>query len=49
MDPISNPFVMAAVSSSSLFSGAIAGIVGLVLGWLAHVLLSRRRKPAAGT
>lgn len=49
MDPIFNPFVAATVSGSSVFAGVVAGIVGLMIGWFVHVLLSRRRKAAAGT
>jgi len=49
MDAISNPFITAAVSNSLLLAGVVAGIVGLVVGWLAHVLLSRRRKAAGST
>jgi ketosteroid isomerase-like protein len=44
MNPISNPFVMAALRVSSLTAGAIAGIVCLIVGWGVHVLWSRRRK-----
>jgi ketosteroid isomerase-like protein len=49
MDPIANPFVLAAVSSASLFAGTVAGIAGLVVGWLAHLLLFRHRKTAPST
>jgi ketosteroid isomerase-like protein len=47
MDPVSNPFVLAAVNGASLLAGAVAGIVGLLLGWILHMLLARRRRTAA--
>jgi ketosteroid isomerase-like protein len=49
MDPIFNPFVGAAVRASSISTGAIAGVVCLVVGWFVHVLWSRRRKAVAST
>ncbi len=49
MDPISNPFVKEAIRWASISAGTVAGIVGLAVGWLAHVLLSGRRKAVAGT
>lgn len=47
MDPVFNPFVVAAVQASSISVGVITGIVCLVIGWLVHVLWSRRRKATA--
>jgi ketosteroid isomerase-like protein len=49
MDPIFNPFVGAAVRASSISAGSVTGIVCLVIGWLLHVLWSRRRKATAST
>lgn len=48
MAPISNPFVAKAVRASLISGGVVGGIVGLLVGWVFHVLWSRRRKsPAA--
>jgi hypothetical protein len=43
MDPVANPFVLSAVRATSILFGLIAGIAGLVVGWILHLLLVRRR------
>jgi ketosteroid isomerase-like protein len=47
MDPVTNPFVLATVRSASISAGAVAGMVGLLVGWFVHNLVARRRKAAA--
>lgn len=47
IDPVTNPFVMAAVRTASVTSGLATGIVGLVVGWVLHVIIARRRKAKA--
>jgi ketosteroid isomerase-like protein len=44
MDPVTNPFVMAAVRAASMTAGAIAGIAGLIVGGVLSAILIRRRK-----
>jgi ketosteroid isomerase-like protein len=46
MDPIFNPLVAEAVQASAVPAGVVAGLVGLVVGWLVHVLWSRRKAAA---
>jgi ketosteroid isomerase-like protein len=49
MDPVFNPFVVAAVRASAISIGAAVGIVCLIVGWCLHVLWNRRRKTATNT
>lgn len=46
MPPLTNPFVMATVRTASATSGVVAGICGLLVGWVLHVMLARRRRVA---
>lgn len=49
MDPVTNPFVMAAVRAASVTAAVAAGIAGLVVGWVLHVIIARRRKARMAT
>jgi len=44
MYPISNPFVSELVWWAKLLWGTIAGIGGLLIGWVLHVIFAKRRK-----
>ena len=44
MYPISNPFVAELVRGTAMLWSAVAGIGGLVIGWLLHVVITQRRK-----
>jgi ketosteroid isomerase-like protein len=43
LDPFGNPMVLAGATDAVIKGVAIAGICGLVLGWLIHLAWSRRR------
>lgn len=47
MDPVTNPFVIAGLRAASMTAGIVAGIAGLIVGWVLHVILARRRKATA--
>ena len=44
MFPLSNPFVAELVRDTALLWAAIAGVSGLVVGWLVRLLLTRARR-----
>ena len=47
MNPISNEFIAAQVTTVTMITGSIAAAVSLILGWLAHMFWrSRRKRPA---
>ncbi len=47
MDPLGNPFVLSALKGTMLTTGGALLAVGLVLGWLGHLLFARWRRQAA--
>ena len=47
MNPISNEFIAAQVTTVMMITGSIAAAVSLILGWLAHMFWRSRRKPPA--
>ena len=49
MDPVGNEFVTTFVKRGAVMAGVTAGVGGLVVGWILHVLVARRRKVTAGT
>ena len=49
MNPISNEFIAAQVTTVMMITGSIAAVVSLILGWFAHVFWRSRRKRPADT
>jgi ketosteroid isomerase-like protein len=47
MNPISNEFIEAKITTVIMITGGIAAVGGLILGWLAHILWRARRAQRA--
>ncbi len=48
MDALNNPFVQARVKGTAYLTGALAGLVGLIVGWLAHLVFTSLRRRRRG-